>query len=34
MERDAEYWRRRNGAKMAGETPAPAPEPTLSLIHI
>ena len=28
MERDAEYWRRRNGAKMAGETPAPAPEPT------
>ena len=28
MERDAEYWRRRNGAKMAGEPPAPAPEPT------
>ena len=27
MARDAEYWRRRNGAKLAGETPAPAPEP-------
>ena len=28
MDRDANYWRKRNGAKIPGETPAPAPEPT------